>query len=316
MVSQGTGSSSRNSDPTRGMPGNQDKTGEATEQVKEAASQVKEQAAQMTDQVKEQASKVTDKAKDQATTRADEQKQRAAEGIVGFADALNQVSSSMRDQNPAVANFADTAATKLENFATTIRDKDVNELMSEVEDMARRQPALFIGGAFLAGVFAARFLKSSSGMNTGSTFQGGYTGYGSRYNPRYSDYDTRGFSSQTTSQYGRPTGGTSYGSTYGSTTGATGRGDYGRTGYGTTSGSQRDTSSGYRGGVTTGGQDTPGAVRTGTGDIDSAGRGIGTTGSTTIGQTYSPYATDEATRDRTSGTTDANRGTGSSPSSS
>lgn len=301
MVSQGTGSSASSNDPNRGMPGDTSRTGEKTEQVREAAGQVKEQAAQMTDQVKEQTSKVTDKVREQATTRVDDQKVRAADGLVGFADALNQVSSSMRDQNPAVANFADTAATRLESFATTIRDKDVNELMNEVEDLARRQPALFIGGAFLAGVFAARFLKSSSGMSTGSNFQGGYR---DRHSARYSDDDTRGFSSQYGSQYGRPAGGTSYSSTYGSTTGTTGRTDYGRTGYDTTRGSQRDTETGYRGG-TTGGQDTPGAVRTGSGDVDSAGRGIGTTGSTTSGQTYSPYTTDETTRDRTRGTSDS-----------
>ena len=169
MVSQGTGTSSGSDDQTRGMPG---RSGDKTEQAKEAASQVKEQAGQMTDQVKEQASKVTDKAKEQATTRVEDQKGRAAEGIVGFADALNQVSGSMRDQNPTVANFAETAASKLEQFAETLNDKDVNDLVTDIERMARKQPALFIGGAFVAGVLAARFLKSSSGMRTGSNFQG------------------------------------------------------------------------------------------------------------------------------------------------
>jgi hypothetical protein len=278
----------------------------------EKAEQVKEQAAQMTDQVKEQASKVTDKAKEQAATRVDDQKERAAQGIVGFADALNKVSGSMRDQNPTVANFAETAAGKLEQFAGTLNEKDINELMSDIEAMARKQPALFVGGAFLAGVVAARFLKSSSGMSSGSNFQGNYgqSGYGSydrRYNQGASDYDTHGFSSQYSSQYGRPAGGSSYGSTYGSTSGTSS--------YGTT----RETPTSYptsttRGGMTTGttgGQDTPGATRTGSGDIDAAGRGIGTTGSTTSGQTYSPYTKDETT----GSTTDRTRGTGGSSSS-
>jgi uncharacterized protein YjbJ (UPF0337 family) len=291
------------------------------EQAKEAVDQVKDQAGQVTDQVKEQASKVTDKAKEQAATRVDDQKERAAHGIVGFADALNQVSGSMRDQNPTVANFAETAAGKLEQFAGTLNDKDINELMSDVERMSRKQPALFVGGAFLAGVFAARFLKSSSGMSSGSNVQGGHGSYDRRYNQGYSDYDTRGFSSQYSQQYGRPTGSSSYGSTYGSTTGTTGT-----TGYVTTRGDQSNhQTGGYRGGTTTGttgGQDTPGATRSGTGDIDASGRGIGTTGSTTSGQTYSPYSTDEttgaagrSTTDRTNTTNDRNRGTSGTSSS-
>ncbi len=308
MVSQGTGTSSGTENQTHGMPG---KAGDKTEQVKEAASQVKEQAGQVTDQVKEQASKVTDKAKEQATTRVDDQKERAAQGIVGFADALNQVSGSVREQNPAIANFAESAASKLEHFAETLNDKDINELMSDVEQMARRQPALFVGGAFLAGVFAARFLKSSSGMSSGSSnFQRGYGSNDWRYSQASSGYDTRGYSSQYSSQYGRPTGGSSYGATYGSTSGTPG--------YRTTTGTPSSYQTGSTRSGTTSGQDTPGATRTGSGDVDAAGRGIGTTGSTTSGQTYSPYAKDEktgATTDRSTTSNDRNRQTGGSSSS-
>jgi hypothetical protein len=62
-------------------------------------------------------------------------------------------------------------------------------LVGDVENFARRQPALFIGGALALGILAARFLKSSS--QQGSTMrdygyapnrgqQGSYGGYGTR----------------------------------------------------------------------------------------------------------------------------------------
>jgi hypothetical protein len=35
-------------------------------------------------------------------------------------------------------------------------------MVRNVEDFARRQPALFIGGAFMLGLLGARFLKSSA----------------------------------------------------------------------------------------------------------------------------------------------------------
>ena len=43
-----------------------------------------------------------------------------------------------------------------------IRNRDVGELVNEVQRFARRQPALFVGSAFAIGVIGARFLKSSS----------------------------------------------------------------------------------------------------------------------------------------------------------
>jgi len=303
MVSNDTGSTYGSDDQTRAM-GDSSKA----EQAKEAVDQVKEQAGQVTDQVKEQASKVTDKAKEQVNTRADEQKERAAQGIVGFADALHQVSNSMHDQNPAVANFAETAASKLEEFAGSLNNKDVNQIVSDVEDLARKQPALFIGGAFVAGVLAARFLKSSSD-SSGNGIQRSRYGTSGGYDRYYGDYDTRGYSSQSqySQQYGRPTG-SSYSSGYGSTSRGSSYGTTGNTGNDFQTGTTRGTTTGMRTG-TTSGQDTPGAYRTGSGDIDPAtGEGIGTTGSTTSSQKSSRASTG------TTGST-SNRERGSSGSS-
>ena len=42
-----------------------------------------------------------------------------------------------------------------------MREKDVRQLVGEVQDFARRQPTLFFGGAVLLGFAALRFLKSA-----------------------------------------------------------------------------------------------------------------------------------------------------------
>lgn len=215
MVPEGIGSSPTHNDPTRRTPTHDGASGDASSEVRATADQVKDQAAQMTDQVKDQAGKVTDKAKEQATTRVEEQKERAAQGIAGFADTLNQVSGSMRDQNPAMANLADTAATRLEDFATSLRDKDINQIMSDVEDIARRQPAMFIGGAFLAGVVAARFLKSSGGMS------GSSHGPSSERDSRHDD--RRGYASQLGTSSYRSASDSSSGRAYSPSTGAPSR---------------------------------------------------------------------------------------------
>lgn len=314
MASEGVSSSQTHDDLTRRMSPQTDSSSDTSADVTAAADQVKEQASQVTDQVKDQAEKVTEKAKEQASSRAEEQKERAAQGLFGFADTLNQVSGSMRDQNPAMANFADTAAMRLEDFATSLREKDVNDLMSDVEDMARRQPALFIGGAFLAGVVAARFLKSSSGMTRSSQSQ-------DFSSDRYSRTDdTRGFASSFGSSSYQATSGSFADRPYSSSSSTS-------AGYGGTSGSfdqsrgNQPTAARSAASFSTTGtdrnQDTPGAMRTGSGSTSAHGRDTDLRGSSSDTHPYSRFSTTESggpseTADDTG--SDGNRVTGGSSS--
>jgi hypothetical protein len=56
-----------------------------------------------------------------------------------------------------------------------LQERDIDQIAFEVQDMARRQPAMFLGGAFLLGFMAARFLKSSG--DRGYRGEGAYYGY-------------------------------------------------------------------------------------------------------------------------------------------
>jgi hypothetical protein len=57
------------------------------------------------------------------------------------------------------------AADQIDSFSRSLREKDVNELLDDAQQLARRQPALFIGGAFVLGLIGARFFKSSAQSN-------------------------------------------------------------------------------------------------------------------------------------------------------
>jgi hypothetical protein len=50
----------------------------------------------------------------------------------------------------------------MQGVADTVRERDVRELVGEVQDFARRQPTLFFGGAVVLGFAALRFLKSTA----------------------------------------------------------------------------------------------------------------------------------------------------------
>jgi uncharacterized phage infection (PIP) family protein YhgE len=121
-----------------------------------------EQAGKVANDVKQQASQVKDQVAEQAESRMDDQKQRVVSQMSTLASALDDVSSSMRDTNPQMAHFAESAVDRLNQWSSQLERKDFGQLVDDVESFARRNPALFVGGAFALGLLGARFLKSSA----------------------------------------------------------------------------------------------------------------------------------------------------------
>jgi len=104
---------------------------------------------------------VMDQVKQQASTRVNEQKERAADGLGSVASAIRQASEQLRSENQTLASYADKAVDQIQLFADRMRDKDPAEMVRDAERFARRNPAAFVGGAFVLGLALARFLKSS-----------------------------------------------------------------------------------------------------------------------------------------------------------
>jgi len=100
--------------------------------------------------------------KQRASEQLDTQKTRATDGLSLIAGAVRQSTQNLRnEQHDGLAQYVERAADQLERFSSTIRDKDLDQLLRETRQLARRQPAIFIGGSFAVGLLAARFLKSS-----------------------------------------------------------------------------------------------------------------------------------------------------------
>jgi hypothetical protein len=71
-------------------------------------------------------------------------------------------SQQLREQNhDSVSRYIERAAIQLDHAAHYLQTAEPDELVDRVENFARREPALFIGGAFALGLLGARFLKSS-----------------------------------------------------------------------------------------------------------------------------------------------------------
>lgn len=174
---------------------------------------------------------LAERATDIGFQRADQGKQQVAQGIEQLAGSIRRVSTDMQSEQPAIANAADTAADQAERIANYLRQTDAREILWTVEDVARRQPILFLGGAFLLGFAASRLLKAAGGGSQGGGQWAGQTGYASGAN-------AYGYGAGTTGAYGAT-------DAYGST------GAYGTTGAGTTDPYQRTSGTGTGGSATT-----------------------------------------------------------------
>jgi hypothetical protein len=112
---------------------------------------------------------VIGRVRESANTQLSSQKERATDGLGSVAQAIRQSTRQLREQqHDTIAQYVDQAADQLERLSTRLKEKDVHELVDEVQRFARQRPALFIGSAFAAGLIGARFLKSSSEQSGGT----------------------------------------------------------------------------------------------------------------------------------------------------
>jgi len=135
--------------------------------------QAKQQTQQAVQQTRQKIGEAADQAKQQMKSQLETQKDRAAEGLESVAQAIQQTGEQLRQQNQTVGQYAETIAQQVERWSGFLRDQNIDQIVSEAENLARRQPAVLLGGAFALGFLAARFLKSSSPPQ----YDYGYTGY-------------------------------------------------------------------------------------------------------------------------------------------
>ena len=110
-------------------------------------------------------------AKDQVQSRAQglaaERKDEAAGRVTGFARALEGAASSLEENGQATeARLTRQAADSLARLGDATHGKEVEDIVTAVEDFGRKQPVAFLTGAVLAGFALSRFLKSSTGRRS------------------------------------------------------------------------------------------------------------------------------------------------------
>ena len=111
--------------------------------------------------VKSAAADTAARAKDEAQHIAAEKKEAAASRIDSYGSAIHESARSLEEQDPNIAWLTHRAAERLENIAGYVRTRDFAGLREDAESVARRHPAAFFGGMFVAGLVIGNLMKAS-----------------------------------------------------------------------------------------------------------------------------------------------------------
>ena len=122
-----------------------------TDKARDVAHEARQKAGEVAHEARQ-------KAGEQVRTGLDLGKSRAAETLHGVASSLHQSCQTSQD---GATRYIKQAGDQVQRAADYLERTDVRDMVRHTEDFARRQPALFIGGAVALGVVAARFLRNS-----------------------------------------------------------------------------------------------------------------------------------------------------------
>lgn len=168
------------------MPNNTESSGNRAGQA--TGSSAREQIREVKDQVVGQAKHTLQQARDRASSSLGEGKGQLAEQVGSVAEALRRTTEHLRSEDQQrIAGLTETMARQVDHVANYLRNKDARAMRQDLENLARRQPAIMLGGALVLGLIGARFLKSSErrrgggrlgdGRNYGGERRFGNTGY-------------------------------------------------------------------------------------------------------------------------------------------
>jgi hypothetical protein len=104
---------------------------------------------------------LADAAQSAALSVVDEQRARAAAKLGGVAAAARAAARSLeQSDSQAAARYIHSVAGQIEAVADTVRTRDWAGLLADLDNVANRQPTMFVAGAMALGFLAGRFISA------------------------------------------------------------------------------------------------------------------------------------------------------------
>lgn len=120
------------------------------------------QASDAMEQAKSTVAAIAVEARARFADIVDQQKAAGADQVAGMARAAHSAAGDLETTNPHLASMVKTAADSVDTMARSIRGSDVGDIVTSLAEFGRRRPMALFGGAVVAGLVLARFLKSTA----------------------------------------------------------------------------------------------------------------------------------------------------------
>ena len=140
---------------------------EIKQAISDTASQVisgaKVSAGQAIDKSKDTAGQAIDATKQQVMQQLSTQKERAADAIGNFKAPISEISQTFTNHGqPQLSSLSKSLADQIGHVSDYLHTNDFDVITRDAQAYAKANPAIVIGGAFLLGIIAARFFKSTA----------------------------------------------------------------------------------------------------------------------------------------------------------
>ena len=116
-----------------------------------------------TEKVKADAIEVVDKAKSIGREQLESGKDTAAGQAEKVANVIEQAASQLKENNlRSLADYTSEIGATIKSFSDRLQNRSVDELVTDIRDMARRNPTAFVLGSVVIGIGISRFFKASA----------------------------------------------------------------------------------------------------------------------------------------------------------
>ena len=118
---------------------------------------------------KSDAAGVAQDLKQQGQEQLETRKQTAADQTEKLASVIDRAAEELKGQDQhSLAEYAGQLAGSMKSFADNLRERSLDELVKDTQQLARNNPTVFLMGSVAVGIALSRFLKASAERNVSS----------------------------------------------------------------------------------------------------------------------------------------------------
>jgi hypothetical protein len=126
-------------------------------------------AASLANEVRQRFKHAAEPVMDKARGFADKRKSDGAGQLDSLGRSVHAAAEELGNEMPQAASYVRSVADSIQQASSRLRNRSIEDLMSDFNKFARDQPAAAFAGSVLAGFAISRFLKSSPSQSHHST---------------------------------------------------------------------------------------------------------------------------------------------------